>query len=258
MDQKKFIQIKMIKQQQRNNFKTIFLSILCFISTSSCKSEGVNPVLERGKPIDLAKVDFQKLNLDNFFAKLAYSKENIMGTDKHTNTKDEALNVKWFTLYNITDKPLLERFKRREYRVINKGEPYGDLLSIDRTAPLLSMRNPDLRSFGYWNTNEILFSSIYASSTANDKLIRIRLQTGNLHNSGLKEYNALLANLKAQNKGATFKEQPQSTGVTNYEWRAKDKVIQLNFGKSEDSNFFELAIAYLNSDTKGYLKEFGN
>lgn len=258
MVQKKFIQIKMIKKQQRNKLKIILFSVLCFMSTSSCKSEGVNPVLERGKPIDLAKVDFQKINLDNFFAKLAYSKENIMGIDKHTNEKDTPLSIKWFTLYNVVEQPLLERYKKRENRVIKKGEAYGDLFSIDRTAPLLSMRTPDLRSFGYWNTKEVSFSSIYTSSTANNKLIRVRLQSGNLHNGGLKEYNALLADLKAKNKGATFKEQPQSTGVTNYEWWAKDKVIQLNFGKSEDANFFELAIAYINLDTKGYLKEFGN
>jgi len=258
MAQKKFIQIKMIKKQQRNKLKIIIFSVLCFTGISSCKSEGVNPILERGKPIDLAKVDFQKLNLDNFFAKLAYSKENIMGVDKHTNTKDAPLSIKWFTLYNITEQPLLERYKKRENHVIKKGGPYGDLFGIDRTAPLLGMRNPDLRSFGYWNIKEISFNSIYTSSTPTNKLIRVRLQSGNLHNGGLKEYNTLLADLKVKNKGATFKEQPQSTGVTNYEWWAKDKVIQLSFGKSEDSNFFELAIAYINPDTKGYLKEFGN
>jgi len=258
MAQKRYIQIKMIKKQQRNNLKVILLSVLCFMGTSSCKSDDANPVLERGKTIDLAKVDFQKLNLENFFSKLAYIKENKMGANKHTNTQAQSLNIKWITLYNISEKRLLDQYKEVENYTIKKGERYGDLDLVERRAPLLGMKNPDMRSFGYWNSKEILFSSIFTSSTPTNKLVRVRLQSDNLHNAGLKEYNELFKRLRAENKNAEFKEQPQSDGISAYEWYTKDKVIQLYFAKSEDSNFFELAIAYINPDTKGYLKEFGN
>ena len=259
MVQKKYIQMKTRKRNQRNKLKTMLVLALLLISMSSCKSDGIiNIALERGKPIDLAQIDFQKLDLDNFLAKLAYAKESKMSTDKHVNTKNETLNIKWFTLYNITDNQLLERYKKRENYVIKKGEAYGDLFSIDRTAPLLSMRNPDLRSFGYWNSKEISFNSIYTSSTPNNKLIRVILDANNLHNLGQKEYIVLFQSLKKQFKDAEFKEDPQSNGVPSYQWTLKDKVIQLYFSKVEDLNSFTLKIAYINPDTKGYLKEFGN
>ncbi|MCX2450349.1 hypothetical protein OQX61_03605 [Pedobacter sp. PLR] len=235
-------------KRRENKLRILFCSVLCLMSMSSCKTDGTNLVLERGKPIDLAQVDFRKLDLDKFLAKLAYVKRNRMTPNKHINTGTEPLIIKPFFLYNITEERLLKRYEQNEVDTIKKGEAYGDLYFVERRAPLIGMKDPDLRSFGYWDSKTIMFNELYTSSTAANKLIKIRLQTANLHNTGLKEYNALFQLLKAHNKAATFKEQPQSTGVTNYEWLGKDKVIQLNFAKADDSNFFELIIAYLNPD----------
>jgi hypothetical protein len=225
---------------------------------SSCKSDEGNLVLERGKPIDLTKVNFQKLDLDKFFSKLAYVKENKMGTNKHTNIQAKPLNIKWFTLYNITEKRLLDQYKDMENYTIKNGEKYGDIDFVERRAPLLGMKDPDLKGFGYWGSKEISFSRLYASSTPANKLIRIILETDNLHNSGEKEYYVLVEVLKKQNKEAKLQEDPQSNGIPSYTWTTKDKVIQLYFSKADDLNSFTLKVAYLNPDTKGYLKEFGN
>lgn len=248
----------MIKKQSQNRIKLIFLLFLFFFSLNSCRSAVPDPILERGKAIDLSKIVFQSTDLELLFSKLPYAKEEKLGPGNKTNTKDNPLLIKWFTLYNITDQPLLARYKKRESYVIQKGATYGDLYSIDRTAPLLGLKNPDLRPFGYWGGKEVAFSRIYTSSTPQNKLIRIRLESGNLHNGGIKEYQALLQTLKSQFKGAKFKEQPQTDGVPHYEWRANDRIVELSFAKADDANFYELHIAYLNSSTKGYLKEFGN
>lgn len=231
---------------------------MCLLSMSSCKSDEGNLALERGKPIDLTKVNFQKLDLDKFFSKLAYVKENKMGTNKHTNIQAKPLNIKWFTLYNITEKRLLDQYKDVENYTIKNGEKYGDIDFVERRAPLLGMKDPDLKGFGYWGSKEISFSRLYASSTPANKLIRIILETDNLHNSGEKEYYALVEVLKKQNKEAKLQEDPQSNGIPSYTWTTKDKVIQLYFSKADDLNSFTLKVAYLNPDTKGYLKEFGN
>ena len=245
-------------KKRQNKFKVILCSVLCLISMSSCKSDEGNLVLERGKPIDLAKVNFQKLDLDKFFSKLAYVKENKMGANKHTNTQAQPINIKWFSLYNITEKRLLDQYKDVANYTIKNGEKYGDIDFAERRAPLLGMKNPDLRGFGYWESKEILFSRLYASSTPSNKLIRIILETDNLHNSGEKEYYALLEVLKKQNKDAKIEQDPQSNGIPSYTWTTKEKVIQLYFSKADELNSFTLKIAYINPDTKGYLKEFGN
>ncbi|WP_132530928.1 hypothetical protein [Pedobacter psychrotolerans] len=245
-------------KKRQNKLKIFLCSVLCLISMSSCKSDRITPVLERGKPVDLAQVDFQKLNPDNFFAKLAYVKENKMGANKHTNSRNEVLSIEWFTLYNITDQRLLNQYKDVENYIIKKGEMYGDLDFVERKSPLIGMKDPDLRSFGYWTSKEIMFSRLYMSSTPANKLIRVILETNNLHNSGEKEYNTLLEVLKKQNKKAKIKMDPQSNGIPSYSWTTEEKVIQLYFSKADDLNSFTLKIAYINPDTKGYLKEFGN
>ncbi|MCX2451712.1 hypothetical protein OQX61_10610 [Pedobacter sp. PLR] len=135
---------------------------------------------------------------------------------------------------------------------------YGDLNFVERRAPLFGMRDPDLRSFGYWDSKEIGFSQLYASATPANKLIRIILENQNLHNGGQKEYNALFEVLKKQNKTATLKVVPQSDGIPTYTWTTKDKVIQLYFLTIDDLNAYTLKIAYLNPDTKGYLKGLGH
>jgi hypothetical protein len=161
-------------QKRQHKFKVLLCSLLCLTSMSTCKGQGEHPVLERGKPIDLARVDFQKLNLDICFSKLAYIKENVMSPDKHTNSSNKPLIIRPYFLYNITEERLLKRYEQKEVDTIEKGEIYGDLHRIERRAPLLDMRNPDTRSFGYWGSAEILFSSIFTSSTPANKLIRVR------------------------------------------------------------------------------------
>lgn len=229
-------------------------------NTASAASDKISIApLERGKPVDLEKIDFEHANLDKLFEKLAYVKGYKMGEYNIKYTGDKPLVIKRFALYNISDMRIIDRYAKREVDVINKGQMYGDTSTIDRTVPLLGLKDADLRAVGYWGKPDIIFNRIFTSSTKNHNLIRLRLESDELAGVTEQTYQELIKLLNAKYKGTVAKVDPQGDGrPDSYEWKMNDKVVQINFNRDGNLSHITLINSFINAGTKGYLPEFGN
>ena len=228
------------------------------VEKSSATLVPVDP-LERGKPADLARVDFQKVDLDQLFVNLAYLKGFRLGEPTIKYNGDKPLVIKKFALYHISDMSVIDRYARREVDVIKKGQLYGDTVTIERSVPLEDMRDPDLRPLGYWGNKDVLFNKIFTSSTKNNKLIRLRLQSDELSTVTEKTYQELVSVLTDTYKGNAPKIHKQGNGrPDSYEWKLNDQNVQISFLKDEGMSYITLMKAFINPDTKGFLPEFGN
>ncbi|TDO20710.1 hypothetical protein CLV32_3343 [Pedobacter duraquae] len=276
------MKLTMMKIRIKNS--VLLIAMLSLISMSSCQSnnkksaeEKSTPVsvpeankstggdkisltpLERGKLMDLEKIDFERADLDKLFEKLAYLKSYEMGAYNIKYNGDKPLVIKRFALYNISDMRMIDRYAKRNVDVINKGQMYGDTSTIDRTVPVLGLKDADLRAFGYWGKENIIFNKVFTSSTKKQKLIRLRLQSDELSGVTEKTYHELVELINAKYKNTSAKASPQGDGrADSYEWRMKDKVVQLSFNKDGAMSYITLVHAFINPDTKGYLPEFGN
>jgi len=249
----------------KNNYLTALIMLVLIFVTGSCKSspdsakaDTSKVVLERGKPIDLDKINFQQADLDKLFAKLAYVKSFKLGEDHIKYTKDQPLVIHPYILYNITEPRIVNRYAKKEAYTISKGQLYADTVMIDRSVPLIGMKDADLRALGYWGAKDILFNQIFTSSTKNNKLIRLRLESNGLQGVTVATYKNLLAFLKAKYKHTPVKVHPQGDRESSYEWRTKERVIYISFNKDEELAYITMMVSFINADTKGLLPEFGH
>ncbi len=215
-------------------------------------------VLERGKAIDLSQIDFQKADLDQLFAKLAYVKNFKMGEDNLKYTKDQPLTIHPYMLYNITEPRIVERYEKRESYLIKKGQMYADTVLIERSVPIIGLKDADMRTFGYWGQKDIIFNRISTSSTKKNKLIRLRLESDALKGVTEKTYQNLFEMLKNKYKTTTVKVEPQDNRPNSYQWKTKDQVVYLMLNKDEDLNNITIMVSFINANTKGFLPEFGH
>ena len=214
--------------------------------------------LKRGKPVDLAQINFQQVNLDKLFGSLAYVKHYLLGDENKKYLKDKPLVIAPYVLFNITEQRIVDRYAKRESYIIRKGEMYADTVAVDRSVPLIGMKDPDLRVLGYWGDKEILFNRIYTSSTKKNKLIRLRLESNKIPGVNENTYQKLISLLKARYKGSQVKVDPQDNRPSSYQFRISDRVIQLSFIKDEGNSYITVIISFLNPDTRGLLLQFGH
>ena len=246
------------------NCSSLLIVLLSLMANSSCNSSAkqmdysLTTVLERGKAVDLSQIDFQKANLDQLFAKLAYVKSFKMGEDNIKYTKDQPLTIHPYILYNITESRIVERYEKRESYLIKKGQTYADTVLIERSVPLIGLKDADMRSFGYWGQKDLVFNRISTSSTKNNKLIRLRLESDDLNGVTEKTYQTLFELLKNRYKTTKVKVEPQDNKPNSYQWKTKDQVVYLMLNKNRDLNNITIMFSFINADTKGFLPEFGH
>ncbi len=246
------------------NCSSLLIVLLSLMANSSCNSSAkqmdhsLTTVLERGKAIDLYQIDFQKADLDQLFAKLAYVKNFKMGEDNIKYTKDQPLTIHPYILYNISEPRIVERYEKRESYLIKKGEMYADTVFIERSVPIIGLKDADMRTFGHWGQKDIIFNRIATSSTKKNKLIRFRLESDALKGVTEKTYRTLFELLKNKYKTTTVKVEPQENKPNSYQWKTKDQVVYLMLNKDEDLNNITIMVSFINADTKGFLPEFGH
>ncbi len=248
----------------RRNIYTGLLSLAALLTTGSCKSDtGHNAdtaitALQRGKPVDVDKINFEKANLDKLFARLAYMKNFKLGEATMKYTKDKPLVISRYLLYNITEPRIVNRYTKRETETITKGQLYADTVMIDRSVPLIGLKDADMRPLLYWGDKDMVFNQVFTSSTKKNKLIRLRLESNELKGVTEQTYNKLFDFLKAKYKNGTLKVEPQDDRPNSYQWRTADRVIYISFNKHGELAYITVMMAFINADTKSFLPEFGH
>jgi hypothetical protein len=248
--------------RKRRGFKIMVMVVIAvfpftgFTNSTAPAVIGSSQPLERGKPVDLGQIDFERADLDKLFGRLAYLKNYILGEANKKYLKEKPLAISPFVLFNITEPRTVDRYKKRGTYTLHKGELYADTVAIDRSVPPRGLKDADLRALGYWGDKDILFNQIYTSSTKKNKLIRLRLESDKLPGVDEKTYIKFVSFLKSKYKDKPVKADPQDNRPSSYEWRANDRVIQVSFNKDEGFSYMTVIISFLNPATKGLFPEF--
>ena len=244
----------------------IATSIFMMLSTLSCQKS--NPILEHGKLVDLAKIDWEKQNLDETFSKIVYAKDiNYKKSDSIYNGA-EPLKVQWYFTYNADTAFVANRIDDDHFKIIQTNEKLLKADEIYRTYIGVSNEKLEKKgAFGYYEDKNITFNALETISSGKEDLALIRFNTDIEDDSkkALKQYNTLKDVLSKK-----CKDMKMSVNSLNeypiYEWQSDTQKYKIEISKATATDLIEknkkvseiytifLEIIYYNDKTKEHLR----